>query len=615
MKFFDFFKKKMKHSSANKRTAMTPDELRKAYIDFFKSKSHTQIPSSSIIPENDPTVLFTTAGMHPLVPYILGQPHPAGKRLTDYQKCVRTGDIDSVGDSSHLTFFEMLGNWSLGDYFKKEMIQYSYEFLTKVLNISADDLYVTVFKGDDDAPRDDEASECWQSVGIDKSHIFFLPKEDNWWGPAGESGPCGPDSEMFIDTGKPKCSDECRPGCHCGKYLEIWNDVFMQYNKLADGRIVEMDRKCIDTGMGIERTVAILNGKSSVYEIEPFVKIISKIEELSGRKYKQDDGFSKSFRIIADHIRTATFILGDQNHISPSNVGAGYILRRLIRRSIRHARKLGISGEFLSELAKVVISIYSDAYPELLVNKDFVSDELCAEEKKFNQTIDNGEKEFDKVILNMSKGNSKEIPGRIAFRLYDTYGFPLELTEELASEKGYSVDKKGFDEAFAKHQELSRAGAGVFKSGLQDNSEKTTAHHTATHLLHKALCDVLGGYVKQMGSNITAERLRFDFNHDKPMTPEELKRVEDIVNEKIKENLQVKCDTMTLDEARDSGAFAQFDAKYGEKVSVYSIGNYSKEVCAGPHVTSTGSMGHFKILKESSSSSGVRRIKAVLENV
>lgn len=619
-KFLSLFSKNGKkaqcsQNSFSSRRALSVDELRSLYVDFFKQKGHTIIPSSSLIPENDPTVLFTTAGMHPLVPYILGQKHPSGDRLTDYQKCVRTGDIDSVGDSSHLTFFEMLGNWSLGAYFKKEMIGYSYEFLTKVLNINPKDLYVTVFQGDEDAPRDDEAAECWQEAGLDKSHIFFLPKSDNWWGPAGESGPCGPDSEMFIDTGKPKCSPSCKPGCSCGKYLEIWNDVFMQYNKLPTGQIVPMDRKCIDTGMGIERTIAILNGKKSVYDIPPFQKIITEIQRLGGAKYGQDEKIDTSIRIIADHIRTAVFILGDTNHVSPSNVGAGYILRRLIRRSVRHAHNIGIDKPFLSSLADVVIDLYKAPYPELEQNVDFIHTELLAEERKFNQTLENGEKEFEKTLENLKKGNSKTIPGRIAFRLYDTYGFPLELTQELASENGLSVDKAGFDEAFLKHQELSRAGAGVFKSGLQDNSEKTTAHHTATHLLHKALCDVLGGYVKQMGSNITAERLRFDFNHDKPLTKEELQSIEDLVNKKIGENLEVKCDTMTIDEAREKGAFAQFDAKYGDSVSVYSIGDYSKEVCAGPHVKNTGTMGHFKILKESSSSSGVRRIKAVLEDV
>ena len=592
---------------------ITPDKLRELYLEFFKEKNHSIIQGASLIPENDPTVLFTTAGMHPLVPYILGQEHPQGKRLCDFQKCIRTGDIDSVGDSSHLTFFEMLGNWSLGDYFKKEMIPYSFEFLTKVLKIDVSKLYVTVFEGDADAPRDEEAAKCWMDCGIDESHIFFLPKSDNWWGPAGNTGPCGPDSEMFIDTGKPKCSDGCRPGCGCGKYLEIWNDVFMQYKKNEDGKIVEMSRKCIDTGMGIERTVCILNGHKSVYEIEPFQKIIRAIEAISGAKYLQDDAIDVSIRIISDHIRTSVFILGDQNGIAASNVGQGYILRRLIRRIVRHGRKIGIKSFFLCDLAKTVIELYKGAYPELEQNKEFVFSELLKEEEKFSKTIDNGEKEFSKVMENLAKANSKEISGRVAFKLYDTFGFPIELTEELAAEQGVTVDKEGFKKAFEKHQDLSRANIGSFKSGLQDHSEKTVAYHTATHLLHKALCDVLGDYVKQLGSNITAERLRFDFNHDGPLSPEEIKRIEDLVNEKIEQGLPVTCKNETIEEARAEGAFAQFDAKYSQLVSVYSIGDYSKEVCAGPHVENTKTLGHFKIVKESSSSAGVRRIRAILE--
>ena len=592
---------------------MDVNELRKVYIDFFASKGHSVISGASIIPENDPTVLFTTAGMHPLVPYIMGQSHPAGKRLTNYQKCIRTGDIDSVGDESHLTFFEMLGNWSLGDYFKKEMISYSFEFLTKVLKISPDKLYITVFEGDGDAPRDEEAFSYWKKEGIDESHIFFLPKEDNWWGPAGKTGPCGPDSEMFVDTGKKKCSPSCHPGCRCGKYLEIWNDVFMQYEKKEDGTFVEMKRKCIDTGMGIERTVAILNGNKSVYEISTFQSIIEKIEKESSLKYGSDKNSDISIRIISDHIRTAVFILGDDNGVSPSNVGQGYILRRLIRRAIRHAHKISIKGNFLSRLADVVIELYKNAYPELERNKKFIHEELTKEENKFSQTLEKGVKEFEKIKNDMINSKMTVISGPVAFKLYDTFGFPLEITEELAAENGLKVDKDGFNEAFSKHQEISRADGGVFKSGLQDNAKQTVAYHTATHLLHKALCDVVGSYVKQMGSNITAERLRFDFNHEGPLTKEEIKKVEDIVNEKIRQNLDVKCEVMSIEDAKKSGAFAQFDEKYLQDVSVYSIGDYSKEVCAGPHVKKTGELGTFKIVKESSSSQGVRRIKAILE--
>ena len=593
---------------------ITANELRKKYIDFFVSKGHKQISGASLIPENDPTVLFTTAGMHPLVPYLLGAEHPAGNKLCDYQKCIRTGDIDSVGDPNHLTFFEMLGNWSLGAYTKSEMIGYSFEFMTKELGIPVDKLSVTVFAGDDTVPRDTEAANRWLELGIPKERIYFMPREDNWWGPAGETGPCGPDSEMFIDTGKEKCSPDCKPGCHCGKYFEIWNDVFMQYRKEKDGTYHEMERKCIDTGMGIERTIAILQGKKSVYDTEVFQPIIHKIEGLSGKKYGDNEEEDISIRIIADHIRTSVFILGDQKGMAPGNVGQGYILRRLIRRAVRHGRKLGIEHSFLPELAKVVLDLYGEPYPELIEHKDFIFSELEKEEEKFSKTLSNGEKEFEKMLPNLLKGNSRVIGGRIAFKLYDTYGFPIELTEELAREHGFSVDKEGFKEAFEKHQAISRQGAEQqFKGGLADHSEATTALHTATHLLHKALSVVLGGYVKQLGSNITAERLRFDFNHPQPLTKEEIKAVEDLVNEEIKKDLPIVCETMTLDEAKAKGAAAQFDSKYGEKVTVYSIGDFSREVCGGPHVTHTGELGHFKIVKEQSSSAGVRRIKAILE--
>ena len=593
---------------------ITADQLRKLYIDFFVSKGHTQISGASLIPENDPTVLFTTAGMHPLVPYILGQEHPAGKRLCDYQKCIRTGDIDSVGDPHHLTFFEMLGNWSLGDYFKNEMIGFSFEFLTKVLGIPVDRLSVTVFEGDDTVPRDEEAAARWKELGIDPSHIYFMPREDNWWGPAGETGPCGPDSEMFFDTGRPACGPDCKPGCKCGKYFEIWNDVFMQYRKEKDGTYHEMDRKCIDTGMGIERTVAVLQGKKSVYETEVFQPIIRKIEDLSGKKYGENEEDDISIRIISDHIRTSVFILGDQKGIAPSNVGQGYILRRLIRRAVRHGKKIGIDHSFLPGLSDVVLSLYGEPYPELIEHKDFIREELEKEEEKFSITLTKGEKEFEKMLPNLMKGNSRVISGRLAFKLYDTYGFPIELTKELAAEHEFTVDEKGFEEAFEKHQALSRAGAEKeFKGGLADHSEQTTALHTATHLLHAALRRVLGTHVGQKGSNITAERLRFDFTHPAPMTKEELKEVEDLVNDAIKRDLPVTVETMTLEEARNAGAIAFFDSKYGEKVTVYTIGDFSKEVCGGPHVTHTGDMGHFRILKEQSSSAGIRRIKAVLE--
>ena len=593
---------------------LTANELRQKFIDFFVSKDHVQISGASLIPENDPTVLFTTAGMHPLVPYILGSDHPSGKRLTDYQKCIRTGDIEAVGDPHHLTFFEMLGNWSLGDYFKKEAIAYSFEFLTEVLGLDIDQLSVTVFAGDDLVPRDEEAAAAWESYGIPRERIYFLPREDNWWGPAGETGPCGPDSEMFIDTGRSSCGPDCRPGCKCGKYFEIWNDVFMGYKKNADGSYSEMERKCVDTGMGIERTIAVLQGKKSVYETEVFASIIAGIERLSSKVYGKDEETDISVRILADHVRTSVFILGDQRGVAPSNVGQGYILRRLIRRAVRHGHKLGIEGSFLGELALVVLDLYGKPYPELLENKEFILKELAQEEAKFSETLAKGEREFEKMLPNLLKGNSRQISGRTAFKLYDTFGYPIELTRELAGEHGFTVDEQGFKEAFEKHQEISRSGAEQqFKGGLADHSEKTTALHTATHMLHKALRTVLGEHVGQKGSNITVDRLRFDFTHPSPMSSEEIKKVEDMVNVQIERNLEVTCETMSLEEARDTGAIAFFDSKYGEQVKVYSVGDYSKEVCGGPHVKNTSEMGHFKILKEQSSSAGVRRIKAILE--
>ncbi len=593
---------------------LTANELRQKFIDFFVSKEHTQISGASLIPENDPTVLFTTAGMHPLVPYILGADHPAGKRLVNYQKCIRTGDIEAVGDPHHLTFFEMLGNWSLGDYSKKEAITYSYEFLTEILGLDINELSVTVFAGDDEVPRDNTAYEMWRSVGIPEERIYFLGREDNWWGPAGETGPCGPDTEMFIDTGRPPCGDNCRPGCSCGKYFEIWNDVFMGYKKNADGSYVEMSRKCVDTGMGIERTTAILQGKQSVYETEVFAPIIAEIERLSSKRYGDDEGSDTSIRILADHVRTSVFILGDQRGMAPSNVGQGYILRRLIRRAVRHGHKLGIEGAFLGRLAPIVFDLYGKPYPELLQNREFVLKELAGEEAKFSETLAKGEREFEKMLPNLLKGKDRIISGRTAFKLYDTYGYPLELTAELAGEHGFTVDEAGFNAAFEKHQEISRSGASQqFKGGLADHSERTTALHTATHLLHQALRMVLGDHVGQKGSNITVDRLRFDFTHPAAMTSEEIQRVEDIVNEQIKRDLPVTCVTMTLKEAREAGAIALFEGRYDEQVKVYSAGDFSKEVCGGPHVTHTGLLGHFKIAKEQSSSAGVRRIRATLE--
>ncbi len=594
----------------------TANDLRTKYIEFFVSKGHAQISGKSLIPDNDPTVLFTTAGMHPLVPYLLGERHPAGTRLTDYQKCIRTGDIEAVGDSGHLTFFEMLGNWSLGDYFKKEAIEMSYEFLTspRWLGLDPEALSVTCFAGDREVARDAESAEVWRSLGVPAERIYFLPRKDNWWGPAGETGPCGPDSEMFIDTGEPACGPDCRPGCSCGKYFEIWNDVFMEYNKRADGSYERLPRPNVDTGMGIERTVAMLQRKKSVYETEVFSPVIAEIERVSGARFGRDEPTDRSIRIISDHVRTASFILGDQRAVTPSNLGAGYILRRLIRRALRHGRKLGIEGKFLEKPASVVVDLYEGAYPELAAGRATIMEELALEEERFLKTLRVGEGEFEKMLPELLDDPAKTIPGRVAFRLYDTYGFPLEITQELAAEHGLSVDSAGFDEAFSRHQELSKVGSErTFKGGLADHSEMTTKLHTATHLLHKALHMTLGDHVRQMGSNITAERLRFDFTHPEKMTEGQIGRVEDIVNAEIKADLPVVMEVMTLDEARARGAYAFFDEKYGEKVKVYSIGDFSEEVCGGPHVEHTGVLGRFKITKEQSSSAGVRRIRAVLE--
>jgi alanyl-tRNA synthetase len=595
--------------------SMTANELRRKYIDFFKKHDHAEISGKSLIPENDPTVLFTTAGMHPLVPYILGEPHPAGARLVNVQKCIRTGDIDEVGDTSHLTFFEMLGNWSLGDYFKEGAIEMSWEFLTgrEWLGIDPDRISVTVFAGDDDVPRDEESAAKWEAVGVPRERIYFLGRKDNWWGPAGQTGPCGPDSEMFIDTGIPG-TPESRPGVSDGKFLEVWNDVFMQYNKDAQGNYEPLARKCVDTGMGVERTIAILQGKKSVYDTEVFQPVIRKIEELTGRQYGEDEDTGRSMRIIADHVRTATFILGDENPVAPSNVAQGYVLRRLIRRAMRHGRKLGLEGEFLVKPARVVIDIYSGTYTLLAKQADLILDELAKEEDRFLKTLQNGEREFEKMLPNLLKGNKREIPGRLAFKLYDTYGFPLEITQELAREHDLSVDIEGFEKAFDKHREKSKLDANqTFKGGLADHSEMTTALHTATHLMHQALRDVLGDHVSQKGSNITPERLRFDFSHPDKMTDEQVRKVEEIVNEKIRADLPVSMKTTTLEEAKNEGALAFFGDRYDEVVKMYTIGDYSKEVCGGPHVEHTGQLGRFRILKEQSSSQGVRRIKAVLE--
>lgn len=589
---------------------LTSSELRKIYLDYYKSKGHAVISSASLIPENDPTVLFTTAGMHPLVPYLLGEKHPAGNRLTDVQICVRTGDIEEVGDPTHCTFFEMLGRWSLGDYFKEYAISCSYDFLLNHLEFDKSKFAVTVFKGDEDCPRDDESAEFWKKMGVPEDRIFFLPKENNWWGPAGVTGPCGPDTEMFIDTGKPKCSDVCSPACDCGKYVEIGNDVFMQYFKNADGTFSPLKQKNVDEGMGLERMLCILNGYKSVYETDLFKPAIALIENLSGHKYDESETVTKAMRIIADHIRTSTFLIGDVKGIVPSNVDQGYILRRLIRRAVRFGRIIDLPERSLSKIAEQYISQYQDVYQYLLTNKDRIVSELDKEEIRFSNTLQQGLKEFEKVITHIP---TKTISGKTAFRLYDTFGFPIEMTEELAHENGFEVDVQGYEDAFKEHQKKSQAGAEQkFHGGLADNSEETAKLHTATHLLHSALMKVLGGEARQRGSNITAERLRFDFGFDRAMTADEIKAVEDLVNEQIKKNIPVVCEEMTVDEAKAQGAIGIFDNKYGEKVKVYTIGDFSKEICGGPHASNTGDLKSFKITKEQSSSAGVRRIKAVI---
>ena len=593
---------------------MTANELRSKYIAFFKSKNHVEISGKSLIPDNDPTVLFTTAGMHPLVPFLLGEPHPAGNRLTDYQKCVRTGDIEEVGDPSHLTCFEMLGNWSLGDYFKKESIAYSYEFLTGQdwLALDPRKLSVTVFAGDENAPRDDESAQFWKDNGMSEDKIAYLPAADNWWA-AGPTGPCGPDTEIFYWVGDGYPPHGSNKGTDSKNWLEIWNNVFMEYNRVDEKTLIKLPKQNVDTGMGLERTITVLQGKTSVYMTEIFQPVIQAIENLAGITYGNDPEKDKSIRIITDHARSSVFILGDPKGVTPSNVGAGYVLRRLIRRAVRHGKKIGIEKAFLADLAESVIANFKGPYPELHENAEKIKNELTAEENKFNETLRKGEAEFEKLLPNLMKNPAKIIPGRVAFRLYDTFGFPVELTEELASEYGMKVNREEFDEAFKKHQELSRAGSEqLFKGGLADNSEITTKYHTATHLLQQALTLVLGEHIAQKGSNITSERMRFDFAHFEPMTKEQIKKVEDIVNEQIKNDIPVTMEIMSLDDAKKSGARALFGEKYESTVKVYTIGSFSKEVCGGPHVERTGAIGTFKIQKEQSSSAGVRRIRAVI---
>ncbi|MFA6528572.1 MAG: alanine--tRNA ligase [Candidatus Gracilibacteria bacterium] len=602
---------------------MKASEIRQKYINFFLNHSkypHKEVAGASLIPENDPTVLFTTAGMHPLVPYLMGETHPLGKRLVDCQKCVRTDDIDEVGDATHCTLFEMMGNWSLGDYFKKEAIQMSYEFLTDKeigLGIDPDLLNVSCFIGDKDAPKDEEAAHEWEALGFVRAEsegpgpkrIWFYGKKENWWGPAGQTGPCGPDSEMFYDTGSEPCDECSRMGvaCKCGKYVEIWNDVFMQYEKTAEGRITELQTRNVDTGLGLERATILLQGVSSHYETELFKPVMDLLDNMAS----VDDVVAR--RIIADHMRAAVFILGDRKGVTPSNTDQGYVLRRLIRRAVRFMKKIGITQSIIAEIAEKFIEIYGNYYGELKEKHDFIISALKKEEEQFAKTLSHGEKEFEKILPHLAKGESRVISGRMAFKLYDTYGFPLEMTKDLAREHNLAVDEKGFCEAFEKHQQLSRCGAEAkFKGGLQDNSEATARLHTATHMLLAALRIVLGDHVYQKGSNITAERLRFDFSHGEKMTDEQKAEVEKIVNAQIQADIPISCDEVAIDEAKASGAMGIFGEKYGERVKVYTMGDFSKEICGGPHAKRTGELGKFKILKEESSSAGVRRIKAVI---
>ena len=585
-------------------------EIRNKYLEFFKRHGHAVIPSAPLIPENDPSVLFTTAGMQPLVPYLLGEKHPEGTRLTDFQKCLRTNDIDEVGDNRHLTYFEMLGNWSLGDYFKEESIAMSFEFLTKELGIPVEKLSVTCFAGDEDCQRDEVTASCWKKAGIPEDRIYYFGKDDNWW-IAGEEGPCGPDTEMFYDTGKPKCSENCNPSCGCGKYVEIWNNVFMEFFKTKDGKYTKLKQHNVDTGLGLERMTMLLQGKETPFDTELFKPVMDKLQELAG----ENDSI-ESRRIVAEHLRASMMIIQDGG--LPSNIDRGYILRRLIRRMVRHLRKLQINLNELGELIDLNIDTLKEMYPELHQNSNKIKSVIIEEKDKFEKTLERGEREFNKIVNRMKNEGKDIISGQDLFTLYETYGFPPEVTQDLAREAGLKVDTTEFDKLFKEHQEKSRMGSEQkFKGGLAGTGEQEVRYHTATHLLNAALKVILGKDVHQKGSNITPERMRFDFSCDHKLTDEEKKEVEDLVNEWIAQGLDVKCEEMKKDDAIKSGAECMFIEKYPDIVTVYSIGNdrekVSKELCGGPHVKNTSELGHFKIKKEEASSAGVRRIKAILE--
>jgi alanyl-tRNA synthetase len=585
-------------------------ELRKKFLAFFREKNHAIISSASLIPDQDPTVLFTTAGMHPLKPYLLGQPHPSGTRLANVQKCIRTVDIDNVGDATHITFFEMLGSWSLGDYFKKEAIEWSYEFLTdpRWLNLDPEKLHITIFAGDAEAPRDEESFKFWNDLGIPKDRIYYLPREDNWWGPAGATGPCGPCTEMFYNTGKSSCSPECQPGCSCGKYFEVWNDVFMTYNKRADGSYSLLRQHNVDTGMGIERTVTVLSGKPSVYETDTLVPLMTEIRALAQIEQEPTPHQIKAMRIIADHIRAVTFIMGEDHEITPSNVEQGYVVRRLIRRAICQSYDLNIEQQFLPQLAERVINIYDSLYPELERNKHFIMRELEKEEQVFKKTLRQGVRKINQLIAD--KG---EVSGKDAFTLFTSFGFPLEMSQRIASEHGLEINIEDFEKEFQRHRQLSRLSTQQkFSSGLADHSEQTTKLHTTTHLLHQALRDLLGSHIQQKGSNITRQRLRFDFNFDRKLTSDELAKVEHIVNDQIANALPVTRETMTVDAAHQIGALGFFQEQYEEHVHVYSIGEYSKEICTGPHVDNTIRIGKIRIQRQRKIGANTLRLYAVI---
>ena len=602
---------------------ITDVELKNLWFKFFVSKGFKRIEGYSIIPENDPTVLFTTAGMHPLVPYLLGEPHPAGNKICDIQRCIRTTDIDEVGDDTHLTFFEMLGNWFLGECDKKKMIEYSFEFLTKYLKIPKEKLATTVFAGDETAPKDEVAYNAWKKCGI--KEVFYLNKKHNWWALGGGVGPCGPDTEMFFDTGKPKCSENCSPACDCGKYIEIWNDVFMQYVVEKEGeKVKQLKKPNIDTGMGLERTVVILNGLKSVYDCGILKEVIDFISSKAKVKYLENENSKRSYRIIADHLRSALFILGDAHGVLPSNVGQGYILRRFIRRAVNCARNIGFETKYFENILNMYVDRHGEDYSDIKRNREFAISELNKEVEKFSKALEEGHKEFDKVINGIekhkefAKSKGEVVPniisGKACFRLYDTFGFPFELTKELASERGYEVDEEGYKKAFEEHQEKSRtASAGTFKGGLADTSMASAHLHTATHLLMAGLRKMFGNGVMQKGSNITPERMRLDFNVDHKLTPEEIKNLEDFVNDAIKKAIPVTYEEMSIADAKKSGAVGVFESKYGDVVKVYTIGDVSKEICGGPHAKNTADLHHFKIVKEESSSAGIRRIKAILD--